>query len=1082
MRNVFCAAFSLVMLFSGLSPARGSPPADGGPPQALVDPHVVRMSVVEGDDIRFLQLPTNEGLSQSRVTQIVQDDQGFLWFSTQHGVDRYDGYRFKMFKNEPAQPDSLCGVFVSSLFKDRAGNLWMGCERGVDRFDPATETFVHYHISSRSVPHWSDVVTGIYEDPSGMFWLSTGHGLARLDPRSSRTTWFHHNPGDPFSLSSDDVKSCAEDRRGVLWVATGEGLDAFDPDTGHVTFHVPLREPHELSFYEDRDGTFWILSASGNGLAALDRKTGRLTRYSFATRELPGLPLTGVIRMLEDREGHLWVGTLSDGLLLFDRKNRRLIRYRHDPSNPDSIPENRITTLFQDREGSIWVGLGATQPTFFSPRPPPFKTLPFDFGNRSNLGEKLVDVIFQDRAGVLWIGTTGALNRCDATGRQCTHYAIPGHGIASDVLSITEDPSGALWVGTSGQGLCRFDAATGHCRMFRHSAGDPSSISSDTIDRLLIDREGAFWIATADGLDRFDPLTRGFTVYRDQADSGAQMMSMVEDRDGNLWLGSIGSGLLRFDRKTGRLAPLSRLRTSAIGDQYAAAVYIDRKNRLWAGTFNGFELVDPLTGRTRRYAEANGLASTAVSCILEDASGDLWLSTTEGISKFNPDTGIFQNFSAADGLPGDLTAYSACFKSATGEMFFGGFTGATRFRPEEVTGDSYAPPVVLTAFDLFGAPVGIGPKSPLERVIGFTRNLTLTHDQNSISFQFSALSFRSPQTNRYRYELEGLDQGWHDVGSDRRYATYTTLPAGMYRFRLQGATNRGPWSEPGVTLAVHILPAWWATWWARALLGLAALLTVLALYLLRVRQLQQQFETQLQARESERTRVARELHDTLLQSFQGLLLRFQVAYELLPVHPAAAKQDLGIAIDRTTHAISEGRDAVQGLRASAVEGDDLAAAIKALAEELAGDPSREDVIFRVDLQGTPAPLRPIVRDEIYQIAAEALRNARRHAHASRIEVELLYDKRQLRMRVRDNGAGIDQGFLSGGDAVGHYGLHGMRERAKLIGGKLTIWTAADSGTEIELTVPAARAYAAGYYRRFAWFARRFSRRLLGVGG
>ena len=254
--------------------------------------------------------------------------------------------------------------------QDRAGNLWMGCERGVDRFDPATETFVHYHISSRSVPHWSDVVTGIYEDPSGMFWLSTGHGLARLDPRSSRTTWFHHNPGDPFSLSSDDVKSCGEDRRGVLWVATGEGLDAFDPDTGHVTFHVPLREPHELSFYEDRDGTFWILSASGNGLAALDRKTGRLTRYSFATRELPGLPLTGVIRMLEDREGHLWVGTLSDGLLLFDRKNRRLIRYRHDPSNPDSIPENRITTLFQDREGSIWVGLGATQPTFFSPRPP----------------------------------------------------------------------------------------------------------------------------------------------------------------------------------------------------------------------------------------------------------------------------------------------------------------------------------------------------------------------------------------------------------------------------------------------------------------------------------------------------------------------------------------------------------------------------------------------------------------------------------------------------------------------------------------------------------------------------------------
>lgn len=1094
-RQTLCTALLfLELLLSGVLSAQGATnSAASAVPQAVVDPHVVRVSVINGDDIRFLQLPANAGLSQSRVTQIAQDDQGFLWFSTQHGVDRYDGYQFKVFKNDPTQPNSLCGVFVTTLFKDHSGNLWMGCEHGVDRFDPSTETFVHYHIASGSVLHSSDAVSHIYEDPKGMLWLSTGNGLARLDPRSRQTIWFRHNPNDPFGLSSNDVKFSGEDREGVLWVATDEGLDAFDPKTGQVTLHVPIRESHELSFYEDREGVFWILSASGNGLAVLDRKQGRLTWYSFATdagADPPGLALTGVIQMLEDREGDLWVGTLSDGLLRFDRKHGRFIRYRNDPSNPQSIPEDRITTLFEDREGTIWVGLGATQPTFFTPRPPPFKTLPFDSGNRGNLGEKLVNVIFQDREGILWVGTTGALDRCDSAGRRCMHYAIPGHGIASDVLSIIEDRSGTLWVGTSGQGLCRFDRTTGHCQMLRHSTGDPSSISNDTIDRMLIDREGALWIATADGLNRFDPATQRFTVYRDQSsrDSGTQMPSMVEDRDGNLWLGSLGSGLLRFDRKAGRLSPLGGPRASggagsglgAISEHYVAAVYIDRKNRLWAGTFNGLYRVDPLTGAAARYSEANGLASTAISCILGDARGDLWMSTTKGISKLNPNTGIFQNFSVADGVPGDLTAYSACFKSASGEMYFGGFTGATRFRPEEVTRDSYAPPAVLTAFDLFGAPVSIGPRSPLERVIEFTRELTLTHDQNSFSFQFSALGFRSPSTNRYRYQLEGLDQGWQEVGSDHRYASYTTLPAGAYRFRLQGATNRGPWSEPGVTVRILILPAWWATWWARTLFALAALLAILALYFLRVRQLQRQFETQLEARESERTRVARELHDTLLQSFQGLLLRFQVAYELLPARPAEAKQDLASAIDRTVHAINEGRDAVQGLRASAVEGDDLAAAIKTLAEELASDPSKEEVVFRVDLQGTSRPLRPIVRDEIHQIAGEALRNSRRHARASGIEVELRYDERQLRLRVRDNGTGIDPRFLSGDGAAGHYGLHGMRERAKLIGGKLTIWTAADSGTEIELAVPAARAYAAGSVGRFAWLARKLSRRLSGA--
>jgi ligand-binding sensor domain-containing protein/signal transduction histidine kinase len=1071
MRPSFFGLSLIALFFFGLAGARSGPSPDAGEaPQARFNPDPVRVNVVEGDDVRFLRLSGIEGLSQNRVTQIVQDDQGFMWLATQHGVDRYDGYQFRMFKNEPHQANSLCGVFMLSLFKDRSGTLWMGCEHGLDRFDPSTESFVHYRISFGTVPHQSEAVRHIYEDAGGILWLSTGQGLCRLDPHSRKTTWYRHSAGDRLSLSSDDIKSSGEDRHGVFWVATGEGLDAFDPKTSRVTFHVPLRAPHELSFYEDRHGIFWILSASGNGLSVLDRQRGLVTRYLFG-EDLPGLPLTGVIQMLEDREGNLWVGTLSDGLLRFDRENARFIRYRNDPSNPDSLPENRITTLLEDHEGNIWVGLGATQPTFFTPRPTPFKSLPFDSGNRANLGEKFVDVIFEDDEGALWIGTTGALNRCDSTGRRCTRYAIPGQGIASDVLSITEDRSGTLWVGTSGQGLCRFDKTSGSCKMFRHAGGDPASVSNDTIGDLLIDREGTLWIGTGDGLDRFEPATQRFAVYRDETspNSATQMGSMVEDKDGNLWLGSGGSGLLRFDRKTQQL----RAGVATVSNPYVNAVYIDSANALWASTFNGLDRLDLSTGKTTRYAEESGLASSKISCILEDANGDLWLSTNKGISKFAPKAGTAQNFTVADGVPGDLTGYSACWKSKDGEMFFGGFAGATRFRPEDVSHDSYVPPVALTAFDLFGAPVSIAPGSPLERVIGFTNELILTHDQHSFSFQFSALGFRNPATNRYRYKLEGLDQSWHEVGSGQRVASYTTLPAGAYRFRVQAATARGPWSEPGRSIDITIQPAWWSTWWFRGLIAMLLIAAAVALYLLRVHQISRQFLIRLEERVSERTRIARELHDSLLQGFQGLMFRLQAVRQLLPERPGDAAKFLDSAMQVGDQAIGEGRDAVQNLRSSTFEEGDLATVLGALGAELAvGMESQATPEYRVIVEGQPRELRPAVRDDIYRIAREAVRNAYQHANARHIETEVAFGDADLSIRVRDDGIGVDSTVLARGQRAGHWGLPGIRERSDSIGGRLNVWSEANAGTEVELRISAAIAYAQSPISAFSWLRRR----------
>lgn len=1034
---------------------------------STVDPGTVRLPVVEGGDIRFVRLSRSQGLSQQRVTNIAQDERGFLWFGTQYGLNRYDGYHFKIFKNDPDDPASLCGVFISSLFVDRGGRVWIGCEYALDRYDPITETFVHYRLAPSGFAGTAGTVRHISQDRAGILWLSTGDGLYRVDPTTGATARFGHDNANPFSLSSDDVKSSGEDREGTFWVATREGLDAFDRERARTTEHVPLFESRDFSFFEDREGVFWILYASGNGLAVLDRKIHRLTRYSFGRDDLPTHPLTGVSSMLQDRDGNLWIGTFSDGLLRFDREHRTFIRYRNDPSNSDSLSENRVTTLFEDREGDTWLGLGATEPAFFPIRHPPFEVLPFDSRNPANLGETLVDTIYEDRAGIVWMGTTGELVRLDRQNGNLTHFAIPGNGVATDVLSIAEDASGALWIGTAGQGLYRRSATTGRLTAFRHRDNDASSLSDDTVLQMLLDHTGTLWVATTDGLDRFNATTQTFTTFRYVAKGEPGMFGhFVEDSSGALWVSTRFSGVLRFDRGTERFVSLrSAPNQSVPGYARVNSLLIDHAGALWAATQNGMDQYDRQTGRVTHYSERNGLASNDVSCILEDSSGALWMGTSSGLSRLAPQRKTFSNYSQADGLPGpDLTGYRACFRGASGEMFFGGFSGAVAFRPDELPQAAYVPPVVLTSFQLFGKPVPLAPGSPLKRAIDYTDRLTLSHDQNSFSFEFSALSFRSPSTNRYRFKLEGLDRYWQEVGSDRRYATYTTLPAGTYRLRVQGATLRGPWSEPGLAVQITIEPAWWQTLWFKILAGIVVLLFMAALYVSRVRQLQWQFEIRLKTRDSERARIARELHDSLLQGVQGLLIRLQAVRNMLPQRAADAAGALEAAMELADKAMDEGRAAVQDLRASAPGASALADSLTALGEELALHGREGAATYHVLVEGRPRGMPPVVREEIYRIAREAVRNAAEHARAQRIEAELVYGGTQFSLRVRDDGVGIDSEILEH-QRVRHWGLQGMRERAESFGARFNVWSKIGSGTEVELVVPARICY--GRQRRGA---------------
>ena len=1033
----------------------------GAVPQASVDPRQVRLPVIDGTDIRFARLSTADGLSQTKVAQIVQDDQGFMWFGTQYGLNRYDGYNFKVFVHDPGNPNSLSGVFISALFKDRDGTLWVGCDQFLNKLDPATETFTHY-----SVPF----VTHISQDTAGMLWLASRTGFYGLDPPTGRLRQYSHDPNDPSSLSSNDVKSSGEDKGGRFWVANTEGLDEFDRRTGKVTLHIPCHEPSSvLSFYEDRFGVFWIFRS---GLAVFDRKTNTLTHYSFHEVESLSTALTGVTAMLEDENGTLWLGTHGAGLLKFDREHRRFIRYRNNPAAADSLPQNSVDSLFADREGSIWAGLGRKGLTRFATKPLPFTRL---LHNPSSTTDPFVGAIYEDRQGVLWVGTPEALNRIDReTGHYTSYRRTAGPAASTDVITIREDRSGNLWVGTYGHGLLRFDRRTGQFKTYQHNPADPYSLSNGFVSRLLVDHNGTLWAATGDTLNRFHAATERFTAYKLDPQRNLFYQELVEDREGTLWLGTDSSGLRRFDPATSQLTVYQHdmNRPGTLSDNRVNSVYFDASGTMWLGTQNGLNKFDRKKGTFTAYTRRDGLPGNAVGCVLEDDHGDLWMSTNNGVARFNPQSRTFKSYSTPDGLPGpDLTGWGACFKSPSGEMFFGGFSGATAFFPDGVD-TLYTPPIVLTNFQLSGNPIEIGGHSPLQKSISYASDLILSRQQNIFSFTFAALSYSNPATNRYRYKLEGLQGDWTEVGSDRRLATYTTLPAGRYTFRAQGATSSGAWSEPGVALRIEILPPWWGTSWFRVASAALILVSIGLLYQARIRRMKRQFQARLEERVGERTRIAQELHDTLLQGFLSASMQLHVATDSLP-SDSPSKPPLSRILQLMGQVIEEGRNVVRGLRSSQDPSLNLEQAFSRIRQELSIE---EEIDFRVIVGGQPQPLHPVLRDEVYRIGREALINAFRHSRAMKIEVEIEYGARHFRLLIRDNGRGIDPGVLrSGRDR--HWGLAGMRERAEKAGARLIVRSRAAAGTEVELCVPSQIAFQCQFSDRWQrWFAKLYPRK------
>jgi len=1009
------------------------------------------IALIDGDDIAFRRAENAEEFSQSRVGQIAQDRQGFLWFGTQYGLNRFDGYSHLVFAPDARATKRLSGVFVNALLDDSAGRLWIASDQGLDILDPDSGAVTHVAYAGEAKT--SAMIQAIHEDRAGTIWLSTSAGLYGLDSQGRRRV---HVVAGPGALGSNDVRFASQVRDGTLWVTNGAGLDAIEPSTGRVLDHVPLPETREMGFVEDRDGLLWIHHAGGTGLATFDRTTRTLVEYRFV--DAAGKPLArfGIYTALLDRDGRLWLGTGGAGLLRLDRERHLFVRYRNNSGDPRSLGGDDVITLFEDEQGNIWVALHGMPINLFAARTPSFRKLPSRPGDPHGRAESMVNTLFEVDGKKLWISFVGILLAVDLETGERTDLREK-FGLNADVISMARDARGRMWLGTVGNGLVRVDP-DGAVRRFVHDAADPASLAGDVVNAILVDDAQTVWLATWGGLSRFDETRDRFANFKPPG-MDPKYLALAQDSQRQLWLGTHLDGLQRFDPATGRFSTYPATGVAgSLSNGRVNAVHVDRHGIVWAGTQNGLDALDPAAGAIRNYHSDDGLPGNAVSCILEDARNGIWSGTNNGISRLDPATGEFRNFSRADGLPGtDFTGWGSCHRTAADVMYFAGFAGATAFEPERVRAQTLIPPVEFTDLVIAGRNYPEGPAESRPLILPELRNLTLPHSSNSFSIGFAALSYANPAANRYRFRLIGLEERWHAAGSDRRVAAYNSLPPGKYRFEVQAAASGGPWSATKA-LEFTILKPWWLTTGFRIIAGSIVFALAWIGWRLRVRHVTHEFELRLDERVAERTRIARELHDSLLQGFHGLMFRLQAVRHLLPGRPLEAADSLDEALSRGDETVEQARVAVTDLRSFASGETDLEVALREMVQRLPVPTAAAAPDYRITIAGRPRPLVPLVRDEVLQIAREAFRNAVLHARARVVEVHVEWHDERFSLRVRDDGVGLDAGLITRG-RDGHWGLQGMRERTRQVGGSLEIRSEGDAGTTVELGIPAARAYA-----------------------
>src|SRR5271166_4072291 len=962
---------------------------------------------------------TQDGSLPAGMYHIVQTSDGFLWFlSLPADIYRFDGIRFLPWPLPAGAPIDRS----LNIFADHAGGLWVLGPSDIVRLK-AGAVSSHFQLEG-------GMFQSVTEAPDGSLWVLRGNSDAPLCRVTDSIKCFGKADGVPIS----EIQSVLGYGNGGFWLGGRAG--------GLVHWHAGTSEKYNVgnevfSLARGPDGSLWVgLSGEGPGKGLQQLKDGALK--PFVTPTFNGSSFD-IGTLMFDHDGNLWVGTKAKGL--FRIHGNAVEHYDHT----NGLSGDSVYALFEDREGIVWAGTTSGVDSF---RDPPVVT----FSQVEGLGKDLPAGILASRDGTIWVANAGSLDHI-VNGNVSSIRArkgLPGE----QVTRLLEDRAGNLWVGVD-DSLYLFKNG----RFLR--LPEPNHQPLGMVIGLIEDIDGNIWAECRSKPQKLVRI-RDFQVREVfPAPQVPPAWVLAPDPNGGLWIATRKGDLVLFRQGVQRKFPLNPKAKNPAPHEMLA----QPDSSLLAAFEDG--LVGFREGKVQRMT-TNGLPCDFIISFIQDKEKRWWLYTRCGIVEFsdselqrwwaNPDA-IVQNhvYDTFDGAQPNVPAFNGAACSPDGRVWFTSgvvvqMVDPSRLSPKALPAQTYIESLVADRKEFEATP-----------------NLKVPPNPRDLQIDYTSPTFAIPQKVNFRYRLDGYDRDWKDAGT-RRQAFYTDLPPGKYSFRVIASNSDGVWNDNAAKVDFSVAAAYYQTNWFRALCATVFLALLWAAYQWRVRQLHHEFAMALDARVSERTRVARDLHDTLLQSAHGLLLRFQTVSQLLPDRPIEAKEKLDNAIDQTANFITEARDEVQGLRDSTVQNNDLALAISTLGQELGTDSANNRPVFRVALEGEARNLHPILRDEIYKIAAEALRNAFRHSQARQIEVELRYDNEQFRLRVRDDGKGIDPAILSSQSSKGHYGLPGMRERATLIGSKLVVWSEVDAGTEVELGVPASAAYATA--QRPSWFSRK----------
>lgn len=810
---------------------------------------------------RFRKITNEDGLSNTTINCIFQDSRGFMWFGTRDGLNRYDGIKVTVFKNNPDNPYSISDNFIRCIYEDANHYLWIGTSYGLNRFDPVTSKFTHYqHSATNNKSLSSDIITGITGGDATTLWLSTlGGGIEYFDTAMRTATHFRHIPSLHNSISSDSVYCITRDKKDKIWIGTQKGLDRIDAKNYTIRAAVNGKQNTIAAITLDKKGYLW-LGTDNNGITRYnpqDNQTKEFYHDKMADIHSGNMTLS----LLADHNGNIWEGTINNGLNQFNTATSSFYNYYPDPGSTGSLSSTTISALYEDKQGNLWIGTHRGGINLYAAGVDKFKLYRKGADDRT-LSYNDVKAFFQDSRDNIWVGTDGGgLNSFDRKTGNFSHYKFsPGNpkSLSSNaVQAIAEDAQGNLWIGTWGGGLNLFDRKNSTFTPFRYDSKKKGSISSDFLQRMYLDSKGNFWVATYyGGLNLWNPTTRQFkrVTAADNGKtffSGNNVVSIEEDKNGNLWFGTDDGGLNRYNMETRSFSHYFDHQKKKTDSR---VLFTDSKGHVWLG-MRGLYRYDKAHDSFQLFTARAGLDTNFIKGITEDKDHYLWISTSRGLVRMNPETKTVNLFNTYDGLQDMEFEANAYLKTTDGQMFFGGINGMNTFYPNEIKTNTFVPSVYITGFQLFNkdiSPSGtFGLKLPKD--ISYTNEIRLNYKQSSIAFNFAALNYITSQNNQYSYKMEGLDKDWSSAGTERR-ASYTNMPPGKYVFRVIASNNDGIWNQQGASVSIIVMPPFWDTLWFKLLLIVGILLAFYCFYRQRINTVNRQkknLEEQVEGRTQE---------------------------------------------------------------------------------------------------------------------------------------------------------------------------------------------------------------------------------------